>query len=93
MHVEVSHKQERKPKVGEENLWWDGVDPVVNSIGGVGVNNPEGVETGTKEGLMGGDIEGEDVVHPFKPAEHRVVGMKGHMNVGSHSWLPNRGKE
>ena len=66
---------------------------MVNSIGGVGVNNPEGVETGAKERLIGGDIEGEDVVHPFKPGEHRIVGKKEHMNVGSHSWLPNQWKE
>jgi len=66
---------------------------VVNSVGGVGVNNPERVETGAKKRLIGGDIEGEDIIYPLKPGEHRVVGKKRPMNVGSHSWLPDWWKE
>ena len=66
---------------------------MVNSIGGVGVNNPKGVEGSAKKRLIGGDVEGENIVHPLKPGEHRVVGKKRHMNVGSHMWLPNRGKD
>ena len=93
MDVEVTDNQEGKPKIAEKNFWWDGVDPVVNSIGGVGVNNPEEVETLAKRRLIGGDIEGKDIVYPLKPGEHRVVGKKGHMNVGSDTWLPNRGKK
>ena len=48
---------------------------------------------GAKKRSIGGDVEGKDIVHPLKPREHRVVGKKRHMNVGSHTWLPNRGKE
>jgi len=66
---------------------------VVNSVGGVGVNNPEGVETGAKKRLIGADIEGEDIIYPHNPEEHRVVGKKRHINLGSHTWLPNQGKE
>jgi len=51
------------------------------------------VEVGVKERLVGGDVEGEDIVHPFEPGEPRIVGKKGHMNVGSHAWLPKRGKK
>ena len=89
MDIEVSHNKEGKPKIGKKNFWWDGVNPVVNSIGGVGVNNPERMETGAKKRLIGGHIEGEDIVYPLKPGEHRGVGKKKHMNVGSHSWLPD----
>jgi len=91
--VEVRQNQEGEPKIGEKDFWWDGVDPVVNSVGGLGVNNPKGVESGAKKRLIGGDIKGENVVLPLKPREHRVVGEKGDMNVGSHTWLPNRGKK
>ena len=34
---------------------------MVNSIGGVSVNNPEGVEGGAKKRLIGGDVEGENI--------------------------------
>jgi len=66
---------------------------MVNSIGGVSINNPKGVEGGAKKRLFGGDVEGEDVIHPLELREHRVTGKKRHINVGSHAWLPNRGKE
>jgi len=66
---------------------------VVHSISRISINDPEGVETGAKKRLAGGDIKGEDVVYPLKLGKHRVVGKKRHMNVGSHTWLPNRGKK
>jgi len=66
---------------------------MVDSIGGVSINNPKGVKGGAKKRLVGGDVEGEDIIHPLELGEHRVVGKKRHMNVGSHAWLPNRGKE
>jgi len=91
--VEVSYDKEGKPKIGKKNFSWEGVNPVVNSIGGVGVNNPERMEIGAKKRLIGGDIEGEDIIYLFKPGEHRVVGKKRHMNVGSHSRLSDRRKE
>jgi len=81
------------PRSGKRTLCGDGVNPVVNCVGGVGVDNPERVETGAKKRLIGGDVEGEDIIYPLKPGEHCVVGNKRHMNVGSHSWLPNRWKE
>jgi len=40
---------------------------VVTGVCGVGIDEPEGVETGAKEGLVGGDVQGEDVVHPLEP--------------------------
>jgi len=51
------------------------------------------VEGDGKERLIGGDVKGENTVHPLKPREHRVIGKKRHMNVGCHLWLPNLGKE
>jgi len=66
---------------------------VVGSVGAVSVNNPEYVEGGATKRLAGGNVEGEYIVHPPKRGEHRVIGKKRHMNVGSHSWLSNRGKE
>jgi len=66
---------------------------MVNSIGGVSINNPKGVKGGAKKRLAGGDVEGEEVIHPLELGEHRVIGKKRHMNVGSHARLPNRGKK
>jgi len=91
--VEVSHNQEGKPKIGEKNFCWDGGNPVVSSVAGVGVNNLEGVEIIAKKRLIAGDIEGEHIVYPLKHGEHCIVGKKRHMKVGSHTWLPNRGKK
>jgi len=51
------------------------------------------VEGGAKKRLIRGDVERKNIVHPFEPGEHRVIGKKRHMNVGCHPWLPNRGKE
>jgi len=69
------------------------VNPMVDSVGGVGINTPERTTTGPKKRLAGADIEGKDIIHPFKPGEHCVVGKKRYMNVGSHSWLPDGWKE
>jgi len=66
---------------------------MVNSIGGVSINNPKGVKGSAKKRLVGGDVEGKDVIHPLELGEHRVMGKKRHRNVGSHAWLPNRGKK
>jgi len=93
MYVEISHNQEGEPEIAEKNGWWDRVNPVVNSVGEVGVNYPKRVEGSAEKRFIEGDIEGEDVVHSLELGEHRVVGKKRHMKVGSHTWLPNRGKE
>ena len=91
--VEVPYNQEGETKIGEKSFRWKGVNPVVDSVAGVGINNPQGVEGGAQKRLIGGDVEGENIVHPLKPGEHREIGKKRHMNVGSHAWLPNRRKE
>ena len=69
------------------------MDPVVHGVGRVGINYSERMEGGAKKRLIGGDVERENIIHPFEPGEHRVIGKNRHVNVGRHSWLPNRGKE
>jgi len=91
--VEVRHNKVGELKIGEKNFWWHGVNPVVSSIGGVSVHNPKGVEGGAKKRFIGGDVEGEDIIHLLEPGEHRVIGNERHMDVVSHTWLPNRGKK
>jgi len=66
---------------------------VVDGVGGVGIDYPEGVECGAKKRFAGGDVERENVIHPLEPGEYGVIGKKRHMNVGRHTWLPNCGKE
>ena len=66
---------------------------MVNSVGGVTINNPKGMEGGAKKRLMGGDVKGENIIYPLKPGEHPVIGKKSIINVGSHAWLPTPGKE
>jgi len=39
--LEVPQHEEGKPKIGEKNIWRNGVDSVVSRVGGVSVNNPE----------------------------------------------------
>jgi len=51
------------------------------------------VEVGAEKRFIGGDVEGKHIVYPPKPGEHRVIGKKRHINVGSHTRLPTRGKE
>jgi len=43
------------------------VDSVVASVGRVGVDQPEGVKVCPEERFLGGDIKGEDVIHPSEP--------------------------
>jgi len=57
----------------------------MSSIGGIGINNAEEVETGAKERLIRGNVKGENIVYPLKPGEHGVVGKKRHVKVGSHT--------
>ena len=66
---------------------------MIHGVGRVGINYPERMEGGAKKRFIGGDVERKNIVHPLKPGEHRVTGKKRHMNVGCHSWLPNRGKK
>jgi len=87
--IEVSYNQEGEPKIRKKNFQLDRVDPMVDPVGAVGVDDSEGVKTGAKKRFMGGDVKGKDVVFLPKPGEHRAVGKKGHMNVGSDAWIPH----
>jgi len=49
------------------------------------------VKVGPEERFLGGDIEGEDVIHPFEAWEDRKRSMEGHMNIGRHARVPDRG--
>jgi len=51
------------------------------------------VEGDAKKRLIGGYVEGENIVHPLEPGKYPVVGKKRHMNIGGHAWLPNRGEK
>ena len=51
------------------------------------------MESGAERGLVGEDVERENIIHPLEPGEHHVVAKKRHMNVGCHWWLPNWVKE
>jgi len=93
MNVEVHYYQEPELKIWKKSLWLDGVDPMVNSVGGVGVDDSEGVKVGAEKTIMGGDLKGKIVVYPLKPGEHHVIGKKRHMKVACHTWLSNRGKK
>jgi len=91
--VEISQHKEGKPKIREEVFWCHRVDSVVDGVGGVGIDNPERVEGGAKKRFICGDVEGENIIHPLKPGKHRIIGKKRNMNVGGHTWLPNRGEK
>jgi len=69
------------------------MDPRVNPIGGVGIINPEGVQTAAEKRLARGDMQSKDIVNPPNPGEQHVIGKKRYMNIGSHTWLPNRGQK
>ena len=51
------------------------------------------MEFGAEEGLVGGVIKGEDVVHPFEPGQHPKVGKQRSVQIGRHTWLPTVGNE
>ena len=84
---------EGKTEVREEGVWLNGVDSVVNCVGGVSINYPKRVEGGAEKRFVGGDVERENIIHPLEPGEHRIIGKKRHMHVGRHPRLPNWGKE
>ena len=69
------------------------MDSVVACIGEVGVNQPEGVKGGSEERFLGGYIEGEDVIHPLEPWEHRKRSKERHVNIGRHARLADRGEK
>jgi len=93
VYVKVPYYEQGDVQGGNEGFRGERVDSVVACIGGVGVNEPEGVKIGPTKRFLGGDIEGKDVVDPFEPWEYRIGGKERHVNIGRHTGLPNRGKE
>ena len=93
MDVEVPYYQKGEPKIQKMNFRLDGVDPMVSRVGGVGINDSEGVKIAVKKRFMGGDVQSNDFVSPSKPGEHHVVRKKRHIKVGGNASLPNPGKK
>jgi len=42
------------------------MNPGVTGVGGLGVNQCEGVDFGAKKRLLGGEIQGMDVIHSLE---------------------------
>jgi len=70
VYLEVPYYQEGDVQGWKEGIGGDGVDPVVARVGQVCVDQPKGVKVCHEERFLGGDIKGEDVIHPFEPREH-----------------------
>jgi len=49
------------------------------------------MKVGPEKSFLGGDVKGEDVIHPLKLWEYRIGGEKRYMNVGRYVWHRNRG--
>ena len=69
MYIEVPYYQEGDVQGWKEGIGGDGVDSVVTCVVRVGVDQPEGVKVCPEERFLGGDINGEDLIHPFEPWE------------------------
>jgi len=93
VYIEVPYYQEGDVQGWKQGIGGDGVDSVVACVGRVGVNQPERVKGGLEKRFLGGDIKGEDVIHPFEPWEHRKRSKKEYVNIGRHARLPDRGKK
>jgi len=91
--VDVPYYEEAELKIWEKSFRLDGVDPVVNTVGGVSIDDSEEVKMRAKKRVMGRDVKCKDIMLPGKLGEHRVVGKKRHMHEGSHTWLPEWGKK
>ena len=70
MYIEVPYYLEGDVQGWKEGIGGDGVDSVVVCVCRVGVDELKGVEVCPKERFLGGDIKGEDVIHPFESWEH-----------------------
>jgi len=70
VYIEVPYNQEGYVQGWKEGIGGDGVDSVVACVGRVGVDQLEGMKVCPEERFLGGDIKGEDVIHPFEPWEH-----------------------
>jgi len=75
-------------KSWKEGFWGDRVDLVVPPVGGVGVYYPKGMKACPEWRFLGGEVDGEDVIHTFELRVHRIEGKKSYMNIG-RSGLPN----
>jgi len=51
------------------------------------------MKVGPEERLLGGDIEGEDIIHPLEPWEHRKRSKERQVNVSRHARLSNWGEK
>ena len=69
------------------------MDSMVQWVGGVGVYYPNGIEAGPEKRFLGGNVEGEALIHPFELLDHLVGRKERYMHISRHSGLPNRGKE
>jgi len=87
--VQVSHHQERDARVWEEGFRRDGVDPAVRRVDRVGIDEPEGVETGAKHRFLGRDVEGHNVDPLCKPWQYRKTSKKRTMYLECHPELPD----
>jgi len=58
---QVSNYQERDPRVREEAFWGDGMDSTIRQVYAVRIVQPKGVELGTTNRFLGGDVEGHHV--------------------------------
>ena len=76
VYIEVLNYQEGDVQGWGQGFWEERVDTVVTWVGGVGVYQPEGVKVGPEKRLLGGDIVGEDIIHPLEPWEHRKRGKE-----------------
>jgi len=70
VYIEVPYYQEGNVQGWKEGIGGDVVDPVVAYVGRVGVNLQKGMKVCPEKTFRGGDIKGEDVIHPFEPWEH-----------------------
>jgi len=70
VYIEVPYYQEGDLQGWKEGSRGDGVDPVVACVGRVGLDQLKGVKVCPEKRCLGGDIKGEDVIHPFEPLNH-----------------------
>jgi len=88
-----SPTSQREIEGRREGFWGDIMDPVVTCVGGIRMNYPEGLKTGAEKRFLGGDIDGEQIIHPCELWDQQKRGNERHMSIGRHVGLPNRGKK
>jgi len=93
VYVEVPYYQEGDIQGWKQGFRGDRMDVVVVCVCAVGVDQPGGVKIRPEERFLGGDIEGEDVIHLFEPWGHRKGSKERHMNIGHNTRLSDRGEQ